>query len=212
MTQPNYTLDYTRVSDDTAILCRRRDFPRAVNILERRSPDHRRWRQAFQRVVVTADRLLEGPRRRWMEGALQEVVTFVPDRSLRTEIVLDAREHDTRIDLGEVLPRWSARDLWKIADSVELPMEYLATVTSLPRAIDAPIDTARVVLDCRQTSSAHRNLARQIATTLPTLPLPHELDALGLQRLYALRGQQDAADRWRLLSQRLLGTPLPSFR
>ena len=63
MTTERLGVDYTRVSDDAAILCKRRDLPRAVNVLQRRESDRQRWRLAFRYVTVTADRTLSGSRR-----------------------------------------------------------------------------------------------------------------------------------------------------
>jgi hypothetical protein len=212
MSSPQMVVEYTRVSDDAAILCRRRDFPRAVNVLQRRAPDRRRWRQAFRTVAVSADKALEGNRRQWMEGALREVVTAMGDRRLAQELTLDVAACDAVLDLGDVLPAWSARDLWRFADSVVLPMEYLAQVTTLPRAIDARIDTARVVLDCRRTADAHRRIALELSTGLsPDAlldgPAAH-LGAAERARATQVRAQEDAARRWRALSQQLLeGTP-----
>jgi len=200
--------DYTRVSDDAAILCRRRDFPRAVNVLQRRSPDRRRWRQAFRTVAVTADRALEGNRRQWLESALREVVTGMDDRRLAHELCIDAAACDAVLDLGDVLPAWSARDLWRFADAVVLPMEYLAQVTALPRSIDARIDTARVVLDCRRTADAHRRVALELSAGIAPGVLLEDaapsLDRALAARAGQVRAQEDAARRWRDLSQRLL--------
>ncbi len=210
MTNDRLVLDYTRVSDDASILCRRRDFPRAINVLQRRDADRRRWRQAFHTVVTTGDRALDGGRRSWFEGALREVVGFIPDRRLRGELVLDARAADTSLDLGAVLPAWTARQLWRLADSAHLPMEYIASVTPLPPAIDTPIDTARVILDCRRTAAAHRALAGELGATLPPLAAVREatgeLDDGGVLTLAEVRAQQDAARRWRELAERLFGT------
>ncbi len=211
MSSPQMVADYTRVSDDAAILCRRRDFPRAVNVLQRRSPDRRRWRQAFRTVAVTADRALDGNRRQWIEGALREVVTAVGDRRLAHELCIDAVALDASLHLGDVLPAWSARDLWRFADAVVLPMEYLAQVTTLPRSIDARIDTARVVLDCRRTADAHRQYAQELSAGLsPGLLLDEASAVLGsveAARAQQVRAQEDAARRWRTLSQHLLEGP-----
>ncbi|MBL8602789.1 MAG: hypothetical protein JNK72_12775 [Myxococcales bacterium] len=201
-------MDYTRVSDDAAILCRRRDFPRAVNVLQRRSPDRRRWRQAFRTVAVTADRNALDPKRRgWVEGALREVVSGVRDKGLQGELVLDAAAYNTQLELGEFIPRWTARELWRQADAVALPMEYLKQVTTLPTSIDAPIHAARVIVDCRRTADAHRALAVELTAALDPRALVDEylpsLDRATLSRLEAMRAQQDAARRWRELAQRL---------
>ena len=207
-TQQLVVADYTRISDDAAILCRRRDFPRAVNVLQRRAPDRRRWRQAFRSLAVAGDRGLEGTRRRWFEGAIQELVLGVPDGGLRTELALDAAEYDTTWDLAEALPCWSARDLWNLAESVQLPMSYLAQVTTLPRSIRETIHTARVVVDCRRTAEAHRSLALELSQNLSPTAMIDEVrghaDAATLSTLGEVRSQQDAARRWRELAHRLL--------
>src|SRR5688572_21800943 len=82
-------LDYTRVTEDTLVLCRRTDFPRALNVLARREPDHRRWRAALRGVAGAAGRALWGARRHWVGGALREVLSVVDLPWLKRELVLD---------------------------------------------------------------------------------------------------------------------------
>jgi hypothetical protein len=200
-------LDFTRITDDAAILCRRRDFPRAVNVLQRRAPDRRRWRHAFRQVVSSGDHVLDGARRQWFEAALRELVVNVSDRRLAGELVIDAAAGACRVDLGPVLPIWTARDLWSHADQVDLPMAYVAQVTELPRSIRAPIDTARVIHDCRRTADAHRVCANEIGAALhPNAVIDEargEADVRALAALQELRAHQDAARRWRDLAHRL---------
>ncbi|MFO0605944.1 MAG: hypothetical protein U0324_22355 [Polyangiales bacterium] len=208
MTTSRIVLDYTRVSDDTAILCRRKDFPRAMNVLQRRAPDRRRWRLAFRQVAWAGDHGVEGAKRAWLDAALREVVHGVGDRRLRSELAIDAAELGTRWDLNAVLPSWSARDLWRLAEDVDLPMQYVTMVTDLPRAISAPIDTARVIADCRRTSEAHRQLALAAGADLPATAVIEEvrgaLDPNLHAKLAEVRGQQEASRRWRELAHRLL--------
>jgi hypothetical protein len=192
--------DYTRISDDASILVQRMDFPRALNVLQRRAPDHRRWRWAFRRVTAGVSTRLDQSRKRWMQSGLDELVSAVDDRWLKRELAIDYR---TALGVDSelcALPRYSARDLWRIAELYGLPMEYLAHVTELPRFIDAPIDTSRVVIDCRRTAEAHRDEARRLLTGIaPTdcVPLADQL-----QRI-AADAQRDAEARWRALGQRL---------
>jgi hypothetical protein len=208
MTTSRIVLDYTRVSDDTAILCRRKDFPRAMNVLQRRSPDRRRWRLAFRQVAWAGDHGVDGARRAWLDAALREVVHGLGDKRLRAELAVDAAELGTRWDLNGVLPAWTARDLWRLAEDVDLPMQYLTMVTDLPRAIGAPIDTARVIADCRKTSEAHRQLAVAASAEVPASAVIEEvrgtLDASVSAKLQEWRGQQEASRRWRELAHRLL--------
>ncbi len=168
MTTSRIVIEYTRVSDDAAILCRRKDFPRAVNVLQRRDPDRRRWRLAFRTVAWSGDQGVEGARRNWLEAALKEVVGGVQDRRLRGELAIDAAELGTAWDVGQVLPAYTARDLWRLAEKVDLPMQYLSMVTPLPKSIQAPIQTARVIADCRRTSEAHRR--DRASRSSPTIP------------------------------------------
>ncbi len=193
--------DYTRVSDDANILVQRMDFPRALNILQRRAPDHRRWRWAFRRITSGVNVRLDQSRKRWMQGGLDELVSLVDDRWLQRELAIDYRTGlgvDTELC---ALPRYSARDLWRIAEQYGLPMEYLSHVTTLPKFIDAPIDTSRVVIDCRRTAEAHRDQARQMLAGIApseSVPLVDQL-----QRV-AADAQRDAEARWRALGQRLV--------
>lgn len=203
-------LDYTRVSDDALILCRRKDFPRAVNVLQRRKPDRRRWRVAFRQVAYAGTQSLDGPRHHWLEGALREVVGGLNDRRLRGELAVDAAELGARFNLGTVLPEWTARDLWRHAEAVDLPMEYIAMVTELPRVISATIDTPRVIAACRRTADAHRALALEHGAGLsPSVIVEEARGALGLveaKKLAEMRAQQEAARRWRELGHRLFGS------
>lgn len=209
MTTSRMVSEYTRVSDDAAILCKRKDFPRAMNVLQRRDPDRRRWRLAFRTVAWSSDKGVEGARRNWIEAALKEVVQGVSDRRLRGELAIDAAELDTAWDVGSVLPAYTARDLWRFAEKVDLPMQYLAMVTTLPKAIQAPIHTARVIADCRRTSEAHRELALKISADVPTSAVIEEvrgtLDRRVALKLAEMRGQQEAARRWRELAHHLFG-------
>jgi hypothetical protein len=204
VTLPSPGLDYTRVSDDTAILCRRQDFPRAVNVLQRRAPDHRRWRYAFQRVAATSSHALVGARRAWMSAAFRDVVAAVAHPWLQRELAIDLSAAAPDFSVEGVLPTWTARGLWREADAVGLPMAYVAQVTSLPRGIDGALDTARVVLDFRRTALAHRDCAIELASRMPhggpgdALPMDQML--LRLQ----IESQRDAAERWRALARRLL--------
>ena len=87
-------------------------------------------------------------------------------------------------------------------------MQYLTMVTDLPRTISAPIDTARVIADCRKTSEAHRQLAVAASAQVPASAVIEEargtLGAAAAERLHAWRGQQEASRRWRELAHRLL--------
>ncbi|MDP3273801.1 MAG: hypothetical protein Q8Q09_01305 [Deltaproteobacteria bacterium] len=200
-TSPSLPLtEYTRVSDDAAILVKRQDYPRALNVLQRRSPDERRWRWAFRRVSHST-KALAGQRQDWMSAGLSELVSGMNDRGLKQELALDFRSLTDRSLSGVALPDFTARELWRIADHFGLPMEYLTHITALPSTIDAPIDTARVVIDCRSTAEAHREEARRLVAELP----PTEaLPMLGQLARVAADAQRDAAARWRALAQRLL--------
>lgn len=210
MTTSRIVLDYTRVSDDAAILCRRKDFPRAMNVLQRRAPDRRRWRMAFRTVALSGDVGAEGARRNWLGAAIREVVHGVNDRRLRAELAIDAAELGTRWELDGVLPAWSARDLWTLAERVDIPMQFVQMVTPLPKVISAPIQTARVVADCRRTSEAHRKAALDLGALVPTTAVIEEvrgsLDERVAAKLAEMRGHQEAARRWRELAHSLVGS------
>jgi hypothetical protein len=194
-------VDYTRISDDAAILLKRQDFPRALNVLQRRAPDPRRWRWAFRRVSQHAEHSLDGARQRWMRSGLEELVTAIDEEPLKRELAVDFRIATGVDPVGDILPKLTARELWRIADGFGLPMEYLSHVTALPRHIDEPIDTARVIVDCRATAQSHRDEARRLVDGIaPTdaVPLADQLSRV------AADAQRDAAARWRALAQRLL--------
>ena len=144
----------------------------------------------------------------WAALAIVGLEMMLSDGGLRTELALDAVEYDTSWDFAEALPCWSARDLWNLAESVQLPMSYLAQVTTLPRSIRETIHTARVVVDCRRTAEAHRSLALELSQNLSPTAMIDEVrghaDASTLSTLGEVRSQQDAARRWRELAHRLL--------
>lgn len=196
-------LDYTRVSDDAAILCKRQDFPRAFNVLQRRRPDHRRWRFAFQRVAGSSSRALVGPRRGWVVSAIGELLHGVSDTWLRRELALDLRAcADQDFQAPGVLPAWTARDLWRLSDEEHVPMAYVTQITDLPRLISQEIDTARVILDARRTAVSHRDTSLELASSLQGDAASCDSDALLLAQI---EGHKVASDRWRALARRLMG-------
>jgi hypothetical protein len=198
-------LDYTRVSEASAILCMRDDFPRALNVLQRRTPDHRRWRIAFRGVTRRAVGSLEGARRHWMIDAVRDLVTQPTMHPwLRAELAVDLHGSGD-FEVPGALPEWTAREVWSLADREGLPMQYVSHVTTLPRRIDDTVDTARLVIDFRQTAMAHRRAAIDLqasldarAQTQDAIPLDDMLVRLQIE------AQRDAAERWRGLSRRLL--------
>ncbi len=193
--------EYTRISDDAAILLRRQDFPRALNVLQRRAPDPRRWRWAFRKVSQSSSFQLEGAKQQWMKSGLDELVTGVHDDPLKRELALDYRIATGTDASGFILPVYTARELWRLADGFGLPMEYLSHVTALPRHIDEPVDTARVIIDFRETANAHREEAKRLVQGIApsdAVPLADQLARV------AADAQRDASARWRALAQRLL--------
>lgn len=193
--------DYTRISDDAAILLKRQDFPKALNVLQRRAPDARRWRWAFRKVSQSSEHQLIGSKQQWMRSGLEELVSAVGDDPLKRELALDYRIATGANPTGFILPMYTARELWRIAESFGLPMEYLSHVTLLPRHIDEAVDTARVIIDCRDTAQAHRDEARRLVegiAPIDAVPLHDQLARV------AADAQRDAAARWRALAQRLI--------
>jgi hypothetical protein len=195
--------DYTRVSEDTAILCRRQDFPRAMNVLQRRPPDHRRWRVGLRNVATSAGRVLQGSRRWWLGGAIRELVSEVPNPWLQRELAVDLFATGTGFEPPDLLPHWTARDVWGLADGVGLPMEYVAQVTALPGYIDARVETARLVLDFRRTALAHHEHARRLAAAT-TKDLTEVRGYAPWAARVEIDAQRDAAERWRALAMHLL--------
>jgi hypothetical protein len=196
--------DQTRVTDDAAVHCWRQAFPRAVRVLENRAPDHRRWRFAFRAVSGTAARGLDGARRQWMAAAMRDLATHVvQDPWLRCELAVDVAGVPD-FAMPDVLPEWSARDVWSLADREGLPMSYVAAVTALPVRIDDIVDTARMIVDFRRTAVAHRSYARDLQASLTT---PDVRDDATLDEhlvRFQIDAQRDAADRWRALARRLM--------
>lgn len=202
---PAVGIDYSRVSEASAILCRRHDFPRAMNVLQRRVPDHRRWRLAFRGLTRTAVSALDGARRTWMIDAVRDLVTQ-PELNpwLRSELAVDLHGSGD-FEVKGLLPEWTARDLWSLAEREGIPMQYVSRVTTLPRAIDDAVDTARLVIDFRETAMAHRRAAIDLQRDLDTRAITE--DAIPFDDMLVrlqLESQRDAAERWRGLSRRLL--------
>jgi len=197
--------EYTRVNEDASILCKRQDFPRALNILQRRMPDHRRWRAAFRGVARNAVHALDGARRQWMVEAVTDLVTQTTMHPwLRAELAVDLHG-SSGFEIPGVLPEWTARDVWALAEREGLPMQYVTQVTSLPRAIDDRVDTAQLVVDFRETALAHRRAARELHDSLT--PRSQTEDAIPFDDMLVrlqIEGQRDASERWRGLSRRLL--------
>jgi hypothetical protein len=194
--------DYTRISDDAAILLRRQDFPRALNVLQRRAPDPRRWRWAFRKVSQCSSFQLDGAKQQWMRSGLDELVTGIGDDPLKRELALDYRIATGRNASGHILPFYTARELWRLAEGFGLPMEYLTHVTELPKHIDDSVDTARVIIDCRDTANAHREEAKRLVQGIAPsdcVPLADQLARV------AADAQRDASARWQALAQRLIG-------
>lgn len=198
-------IEYTRVNEDASILCRRQDFPRALNILQRRAPDHRRWRAAFRGVAKNAVFALDGSRKQWMVEAVSDLVTQTHMHPwLRAELAVDLHGSGG-FELPGVLPEWTARDVWSLADREGLPMQYIKQVTSLPSSIDDRVDTAQLVVDFREVALAHQRTARALHDSLSlrgqtedAVPMDDMLVRLQIE------GQRDASERWRGLSRRLL--------
>jgi hypothetical protein len=137
-----------------------------------------------------------------MNAAVRELVSEVTDPRLRAELAVDLRACGSPFDAQSLLPSWTARSLWRAAEAEHLPMEYVVRVTELPRSIDAPLDTAALVVDFRRTSMAHRDCAAALAiyacvdddaAARPPSAERIELDA-----------HREAARRWRALAQRVL--------
>ena len=95
------------------------------------------------------------------------VVHGVGDRRLRSELAIDAGDSGTRWDLNAVLPSWSARPLAPRRGRSTSRCNYVAMVTDLPRAISAPIDTARSPIRPPPHLRAHRQLALTASIDLP---------------------------------------------
>jgi hypothetical protein len=202
---PTPGLEYTRISEDAAILCRRHDFPRAMNVLQRRLPDHRRWRHALRGIAHHSVNALDGARLTWMSGAIRDLLFGSVDSPwLRNEIAVDLHAVAGGFAADGILPEWTARSLWRTADDAGIPMAYIAQVTPLPRAIDDALDTAQVVTDFRRTALAHRQCALELAQTVPTRVMTDALPCDEMLVQLQIESQRDAAARWRALAQSVL--------
>lgn len=197
-----------RITDAVAHFRSRGNFKSAVKIVRTRAPERHRWRAAVTALTSDAGRMTGTDRMR-VEEPIRELVLDLDDAFLQRELVLDARLHRVDLDRGEVLPRWTLRDLRRLSLLARTDLNLLARYVPLPKELEAPIDTAAVVLAGRAFAANLRQRAQRLWLSVPDVDGPEKPM---LHHRYILeRANQDAANsqRWSALAKTLLVYPTP---
>jgi hypothetical protein len=197
-----------RITDAVGHFRTRGNFKSAVKLLRTRAPERLRWRAAVAATVADAGRMSGNDRMR-VEEPIRELVLDLDDAFLQRELVLDARLHRVDLDRGEVLPRWTLSEFRRLSVLARTDLTMMMRYVSLPDRLDAPIDTAAVVLAGRAFANMLRQRAQRLWLSVP------DQDGPGPQLLhhqYILdRANEDAdkSKRWAALSKTLLSYPNP---
>ena len=197
-----------RITDAVAHFRTRGNFKSAVKLVRTREPERLRWRAAVGALASDAGRMVGTDRMR-VEEPLRELVLDLDDAFLQRELVLDARLHRVDLDRGEVLPRWTLSELRRLSVLARTDLPLMMRYVALPERLDAPIDTAAVVLAGRAFANMLRQRAQRLWLSVPDQdgPGPHLL-----HHQYILdRANEDAekSRRWAALSKTLLAHPSP---
>jgi hypothetical protein len=193
----------SRITDAVEFYRHRGELPGAVAVVRRRPPERFRWRNAIFGVTASAA-VLHGKARLRVEEPIREVVLDLSDPMLRREVVLDARRNGVDLDRGEVLPRRTLGDLWRVSFLVGADMRTIQQYVQLPTHYDEAIDTGGVILIGRALSQAHRRRAQQLWLELP--PTYDARSPLLCHQYLVQRAERNAehAKRWGALSKALL--------
>jgi hypothetical protein len=195
-----------RITDAVKHFACRGNHKSAVRLVRARAPERLRWRAAVGTLTLDAGRMAGADRMR-VEEPIRELVLDLQDTFLQREIVLDARLHRVDLDRGEILPRWTFGDLRRLAYLARAELDLMRRYVVLPSDLDAPIDTAAVVLAGRSFSHMFRQRAERLWLSVPDQDGP---EPLMLHQRYILeRADQDAerAKRWAALSKTLSAQP-----
>ncbi len=195
-----------RITDAVAHFRSRGNLRSAVKLVRTREPERLRWRAAVGALTLDAGRM-QGSERMRVEEPIRELVIELGDVILKREVVLDARLHRVDLDRGEILPRWTLGDLYRLSFLAHTDLALLQRYVVLPSQFDAPIDTAAVVLAGRAFSNVFRVRAQRLWLSVPDQDGPSPLTEQ--QRAVLARADQDAENsrRWRALAQTLAVHP-----
>ncbi len=194
-----------RVTDKVESHERRGEGREAVREVRRRDPDAFRWRSAVAKVSSVVGKL-RGRDRLLLEEPIREMVVDLDDRTLRREVVLDARRYRVDLDRGEILPHRTRGDLTRVAFLAELDLDLVRRYVRIPEDYDAPIDTAGVVVVGRALARHFRVRMQTHARMLAAPAAPPE--GSDLRRTLEAMMNHDALDarRYSALAEALLVT------
>jgi len=145
----------------------------AVKMVRVREPERLRWRSAVSSLTEAAGTLYGTDRMR-VEEPIREVVLDLTDPILRREVELDPRLHKVDLDRSEILPRWTFDDLRRLTYIAQTDLAHIERYVPLPRQLEAPVDTAAIILVGRAYARLHRRRAQDLWLRIPDADGPGE--------------------------------------
>ncbi len=194
-----------RVTDVVSFHARRGELRGAVRVVRERPAERFRWRSAVAGVNKVAG-TLRGIDRMRVEEPIRELVLELPDISLKREVVLDARRVGVDLDRGELLPRRTLTELYRLSSQHQVDLSHLCRYTKLPSDLSAPIDTAACIVVGRAIAEHHRQKAHRLWLDVPDPDGPEPLRLHHRIMLDRAERARREAERWAELAKALLGT------
>jgi hypothetical protein len=189
--------DGSRVTDAVDYWKHRENLKKAVSVVRGRAPERFRWRRAVGGVSESIGKL-RGRDRMLVEEPVREIVLDLDDSMLRREIVIDARRAGVDLDRGEVLRRYTLRDLQRLAADTGTDLQRLGRHVRLPVSEEQSVDTAGAIVIARALADHFRSRAQHLLLQVPDPDGPEKL-------MLHHRMMLERADRDRAESQRWLG-------
>lgn len=165
--------DGSRVTDAVEYWRRRGELKGAVWVVRSRQPERFRWRRALGTVNQELGGLYGRDRFR-IEEPIRELVLDLHDRTLRREIVLDARRHGVDLDRGEVLPGRTLAELRGMAEQAATNLSLVGRHTKLPDDPSAIVDVAAVVVVSRALADHYRTRSQRLLLQVPDSDGPEQ--------------------------------------
>lgn len=182
---------------------RRGAWVNAVRVVRRRPPERLRWRTAVAGCTQGAGQL-RGYARMRVEEPVREMVLHLEDRTLRTEVVLDARRFGVDLDRGEVLRPRSLFDLSQLAFEAGVSAADIGRYTRLPTDPRAPVDVAAAIVVGRAYEKHHRLRAHRLWLSVPDPDGPFPLSASEERTADQAQAHMNRSHRFRALTEALL--------
>jgi len=189
--------DGSRVTDAVDYWKHRENLKKAVFVVRAREPERFRWRRALGGVSESIGKL-RGRDRMVVEEPVREMVLDLDDGLLRREVVIDARRAGVDLDRGEVLRRYTLRDIERLAQENGTDLARLGRHVRLPNAPEQPVDTAGAIVIARALADHFRSRSQHLLLQVPDPDGPEKL-------MLHHRMMLERADRDRAESQRWLG-------